>query len=396
MEKGTLIITKKGGAKVKREDGKETNVISKYDYSNYILLSGKNRIDCEYEPNDKKQAVRVFIEGKELPKDTKAAAEKEAEERRKRQAELVEKKEAEEKKKNASLIQKMNRCSFNLSSDDSEYYLPKDTTETLNGKEWQVDNFYLRLNRGAKFDTSRKGKENFNFFATDKQGVKYKVQESFGDFDFSGLCKRAESQIDLPYEKLLLSPDWRLIIGLGGASVYETSITLHHIYGIPYIPASSIKGTVRSHILKEVFLPKYIAENNPKANEKAEEEAMDNPIFKLVFGNQGQKGKLVFYDAFPVCPPEIEVDIMNPHYGDYYNNKSAPVDTLKPVPVFFLTAARCDFQFLIGSKKKDLLHESMAFNGEEKNILEWLHSALTHHGIGAKTAVGYGYFNSKT
>jgi CRISPR/Cas system CMR subunit Cmr6 (Cas7 group RAMP superfamily) len=28
----------------------------------------------------------------------------------------------------------------------------------------------------------------------------------------------------------------------------------------------------------------------------------------------------------------------------------------------------------------------------DKSIKEWLKEALTNHGIGAKTAVGYGYF----
>ena len=49
-----------------------------------------------------------------------------------------------------------------------------------------------------------------------------------------------------------------MVVGLGGESVYETSITLHHIYGIPYIPASSIKGVVRSWIITEVFGEKSI------------------------------------------------------------------------------------------------------------------------------------------
>ncbi|MEO0253780.1 MAG: type III-B CRISPR module RAMP protein Cmr6, partial [candidate division WOR-3 bacterium] len=37
----------------------------------------------------------------------------------------------------------------------------------------------------------------------------------------------------------------RLIVGLGSSHVLETSITLHHIYGVPYIPASALKGVCR-------------------------------------------------------------------------------------------------------------------------------------------------------
>jgi len=34
----------------------------------------------------------------------------------------------------------------------------------------------------------------------------------------------------------------RLAINLGSESVLETSIALHHSYGVPYIPGSAIKG----------------------------------------------------------------------------------------------------------------------------------------------------------
>ncbi|MBX0313032.1 MAG: type III-B CRISPR module RAMP protein Cmr6, partial [Sulfurihydrogenibium sp.] len=37
----------------------------------------------------------------------------------------------------------------------------------------------------------------------------------------------------------------RLVVGLGAGHVLETSLTLHHIFGIPYIPGSALKGVVR-------------------------------------------------------------------------------------------------------------------------------------------------------
>ncbi len=44
-----------------------------------------------------------------------------------------------------------------------------------------------------------------------------------------------------------------MIVGLGNESVYDTSMTLHHMYGIPFIPASAIKGVIRSWIIAEMF-----------------------------------------------------------------------------------------------------------------------------------------------
>lgn len=39
---------------------------------------------------------------------------------------------------------------------------------------------------------------------------------------------------------------WRLSIGLGVPHSLETGITLHHLYGIPYIPGSALKGVTRA------------------------------------------------------------------------------------------------------------------------------------------------------
>ncbi|HHH49521.1 MAG TPA: type III-B CRISPR module RAMP protein Cmr6, partial [Saprospiraceae bacterium] len=231
----------------------------------------------------------------------------------------------------------------------------------------------------------------FNFFNSNRGRVLYKIQNNFGDFDFLGQCQRIENQILKPYKKISFSPDWRMIVGLGDASVYETSITLHHIYGIPYIPASTIKGVIRSQVIKEIFLPKYLSDNDEKANEKAEDDAMKNSVFKLFFGNQDQKGKIIFYDAFPTSSPKIEVDVMNPHYGSYYSDTKAPVDSDSPTPIFFLTVTGCAFQFLISSKSKQLFEKYFDADSKKKTIIQWLTEALAHHGIGAKTAVGYGY-----
>ena len=76
---------------------------------------------------------------------------------------------------------------------------------------------------------------------------------------------------------------------------------------------------------------------------------------------------------------------MNPHYGPYYKGEAPPADYHNPVPLFFLTVKNATFDFYLGMKpkhyNKDLLDKANT----------WLEKALTEHGIGAKTAVGYGY-----
>ncbi|WP_277950180.1 type III-B CRISPR module RAMP protein Cmr6 [Dissulfurispira thermophila] len=112
--------------------------------------------------------------------------------------------------------------------------------------------------------------------------------------------------------------------------------------------------------------------------------------------------------------PQLEVDVMNPHYGDYYQGKEKsnkpvpPADYLNPNPIPFLTVGKdTKFEFTVGMKKLKQAREILK-NGSSRLISEcegltvekklheiaisWLKKALTQHGIGAKTAVGYGYF----
>ena len=47
--------------------------------------------------------------------------------------------------------------------------------------------------------------------------------------------------------------DWRMVVGLGGETVLETDLTLHHLYGFPYIPGSALKGLTRAYAAGEVY-----------------------------------------------------------------------------------------------------------------------------------------------
>lgn len=434
-EKGILIVTKKGGVKVKRADGKETNILTKYDYSDYIPDSGKNRIECEYEPNDKKQVVRVFIGDKELPKDTEA--EKRKEERQKREAERAERERIrkEEDKKQAEQNAPYRKDSFDI----KKAFCPEDTA-LLNIQSYQVENFALKLNRFARFEENEKdySKSNFEFYKTHKRDVEYQIIPNYGSTNFKELTERAKKNVELLLgeencEVFNRTTSGRLITGLGGASVYETDITLHHIYGFPYLPASGIKGVVRSWIITNVFADEEKVEIPSNEKEQpltnAEFRAYQNKAFcrmfgcpsktaKVLFDEKGNirkdekgrritkqydvalknkkgkgeenQGKVQFFDAYPTDAPNVVPDVMNPHYAPYYNGDKPPADYHNPIPIFFLTVdKKTEFQFMLGSK--DLEWRKWIIGG--KNIFEWLQEALQNHGIGAKTAVGYGYMN---
>ncbi|NJO02303.1 MAG: type III-B CRISPR module RAMP protein Cmr6 [Bacteroidia bacterium] len=235
------------------------------------------------------------------------------------------------------------------------------------------------------------------------------VKQELDNFDFKGLNfdsintkqkDAIESLCDNKYGYIDFEPDWRFIIGLGGASVYETGITLHHIYGIPYIPATSIKGTVRSwYLLDKYHDKKKEIEGYAIANDETFCKAFGCPKELKIEGKSFQsilkhgeesaefEGNIIFFDAFPLTKIQIKLDVMTPHYQPYYDDnkgKTPPADYFSPNPIMFLTVEKTTFRMYFGVKKE-------ANQNLVSIVKEWLDKALVQRGIGAKTAVGYGY-----
>lgn len=185
----------------------------------------------------------------------------------------------------------------------------------------------------------------------------------------------------LPYAEkyaFRVSPEWRMVVGLGQVSILETSMTLDRITGIPIIPGSALKGLAASYAM--------LCHLEETDRSKAEED----PTFKAIFGTEGETGKVIFLNAVPTEPPKLEPDIMNNHYPDYYSDKTgnnAPTPYQNPVPVYFLTLGRkSQFAFAVAGRDKKTDTEELV-----KQACDWLKEGLSTLGIGAKTAAGYGY-----
>ncbi len=170
------------------------------------------------------------------------------------------------------------------------------------------------------------------------------------------------------------STDWRLVVGLGGETVLETDLTLHHIYGIPFIPGSALKGLTRAYVTGEIY-----------KSQKMEE---DGPEVQRVFGTQKSSGSVIFFDAMPTNSKiSIDLDIMNSHYPKYYGEKKPPANNQDPNPVTFLTVTNTTFMFAIAPRS--------AGNTKDAEIaVKWLQEALQKYGVGGKTSAGYGFFNA--
>jgi len=107
------------------------------------------------------------------------------------------------------------------------------------------------------------------------------------------------------------------------------------------------------------------------------------------------RGALSFWDACP-APPEnsgeqgfLRIEILTPHYGEYYQGHTSPADCGQPVPNPFLTIAPgCRFTFFVQCETARLPE---TLRGKWRPLLEQAFShAFDWLGFGAKTAVGYG------
>lgn len=188
-----------------------------------------------------------------------------------------------------------------------------------------------------------------------------------------------------------------LIVGLGSDTVLENSITLHCTTGVPYIPGSAIKGVVRSYYIDTInncdgLNPQIIDASISSPEAELTEDTKKNAEIQYgrrIFGTKESRGELIFYDAYPLHLLKLKLDIMNPHYSNYYSNKDnknpPPGDWENPVPTYFITVdAGQDFIFAFSAIKGQIADKE----------IDLIRGAILDYGLGAKTSVGYGFFGN--
>jgi len=161
----------------------------------------------------------------------------------------------------------------------------------------------------------------------------------------------------------------RMVVGLGEESVLETSVTLHHTYGVPYIPGSALKGLAAS----------YASQNLDPAIWDA-----GSPAYKTLFGTTDEAGYVTFFDALYVPGSghdgrALHPDVITVHHPGYYQRgDQPPADWDSPTPIPFPSATGSYLIALTGPI------------GWVAAAFDILALALTEIGIGAKTSSGYG------
>lgn len=157
-------------------------------------------------------------------------------------------------------------------------------------------------------------------------------------------------------------------IGLGGASPTETGITLHHTYGVPYLPGSALKGLARR---------------------AASQTSLTDRDRAVLFGSSADSdaaGYVTFWDGWlePTQRQPLARDVMTPHHPQYYATEgdTPPTDFDDPTPLAFLTI-----------KPRTTFHIALS----APTAPEWVEVAFTvlarglsELGLGARTAAGYG------
>jgi CRISPR-associated protein Cmr6 len=158
----------------------------------------------------------------------------------------------------------------------------------------------------------------------------------------------------------------RMALGLGIESVTEIGCRLHHTYGVPVIPASSLKGALRAAVAPP--------EASPELSKGA----------GFLFGTPDLRAFATVSDGWWI--PEagksgLSVDIITSHHSSYYTGSSQapPSDFDSPIPNHFLTISG-SFAFLIHAP-----------NESWKKFLEKvMRQLLGEQGLGAKRSSGYG------
>lgn len=175
----------------------------------------------------------------------------------------------------------------------------------------------------------------------------------------------------------------RLAIGLGGAGVLETAVTLHHTYGVPYIPGSALKGLAASYVRQCLSDPQWGQWDQNRAWKPG-------AAYRLIFGDTTSAGYITFFDALYVPGSghdgkPLHPDIITVHHPDYYQNKDKPpADWDSPIPVPFLTATG---DYLVALAAPTVADWIAPWIEQTFTILTL---ALDQWGVGAKTSSGYG------
>jgi CRISPR type III-B/RAMP module RAMP protein Cmr6 len=184
-----------------------------------------------------------------------------------------------------------------------------------------------------------------------------------------------------------LSP---FVTGIGQPHPLENGFAFLRPYGVPYLSGSGVKGAVRAACNQAWDQAVDRAECRRRLLHYFGSEDKDTSLSEQ---NPHRRGALVFLDLFPEVESwedAFRLDIVNPHYGSYYQGKEVPADWHAPVPSFFLTL-RAGLSWHLRVLYAPCEPHSRRADWPIE-VKPGLAAALTIEGLGAKKTWGYGLF----
>ena len=231
-----------------------------------------------------------------------------------------------------------------------------------------------------------------------------------GNFDseriaehFNGLCRiPASSDYAFAYDRwrralatmgatcFEATVDIRLLIGLSQPSLWETNLYLNPVYGTPWIPGSSTKGSLRHYIERYLIA-------DPADAEALKQGYLSAQAFQHLFGAAAGEGAgaglVVLHDAWWVpasAPPALGLrhrgpdyplvrEVTTPHHPEFLDTQgcaeATPFDSPRPVPQL---ATHGKFLVAVAPRLK-------AYRAWAPYAAEYLKLALRFEGVGART-----------
>jgi CRISPR type III-B/RAMP module RAMP protein Cmr6 len=264
-----------------------------------------------------------------------------------------------------------------MNASGTTYYLPRETAEVCNDERIkQCKNLSLLLHKYPPQAVIQSS-------ARKNQWLRTLISNSLLDADLALHAYRRWHAMTTAAQAQCFhaKTDWHLAQGLSNETVLETDLTVHPLYGLPFIPGSALKGLCRNYVTGEIS--EHLSKNIDE----------DDEIVQRIFGTPDQSGSVIFFDALPVeGKATFALDIINVHYPDYYSRGKAPINDQRPNPLLFLTVADTIFAFALAPR-------TLKYSEQNDDVMmasQWLQEALQEWGIGGKTSAGYGYLTSQS
>lgn len=295
------------------------------------------------------------------------------------------------------------------------WFAPRETAELLgNSEPRQIENLWLRLYALLPLVRREGGAPTESFHQI--------AAGSIGPADLlTHLAQRQSDAVEAfcshyKYRgvgPLTLELTSRFTCGLSQRNALENGMSLLRPWGIPFVPASAVKGVLSSWLAA-------ILAGSLRLQAGERDAVLEASGFDSLFGfgdrsdRLGAPGLVEFYDALPQLPSStstgLRVDGTTVHYRSWYTDEvpSAPDGTDNPVPVPFLSVERgTRFTFVMavseGAKlpapdrvepcdaKARLAEFGIPLGaGVSDFLVKLLVSAARYHGFGSQVRKGYG------